>query len=163
MGIISILDKDLISQYSYAISYGKITEELLYYKQIYRYTELLESPSNFRLPNLEKYKDITDLSNFHQLGKIVLQKNFETSFRNVVKFNNSLSHPKDPQHLYPIAVRYISSDGVYYIERPPFQIEVDSNCIFPAFFLTHMMMVEYVWDLLLLEFLLILILLRTLN
>jgi hypothetical protein len=127
MGMISILDKDFITQYSYAISYGKITEELLYYKQIYQYTELMNSANNFRLPNLEKYKDITDLSNFHQLGKIVLQKNFETSFRNVVKFNNSLSHPKDPQHLYPIAVRYISSDGVYYIERPPFQVEVDSN------------------------------------
>jgi hypothetical protein len=28
-------------------------------------------------------------------------------------------------HLYPIAVRYVSNDGTYVIERPPFQIEVD--------------------------------------
>jgi hypothetical protein len=127
MGMISILDKDFITQYSYAISYGKITEELLYYKQVYRRRELLDSGTTSYLPNLQKYRDITDLSNFDQLGKIVLHKNFETSFSNVVKFNNFLSRPKDPQHLYPIAVRYISSDGIYYIERPPFQVEVDSN------------------------------------
>lgn len=36
-----------------------------------------------------------------------------------------LSKPNYKNHLYPIAVRYISKDNHFVIERPPFQLEVD--------------------------------------
>lgn len=39
------------------------------------------------------------------------------------RFASSVSSYKD--HLYPIAVRYVSKDNQFVIERPPFQLEVD--------------------------------------
>lgn len=33
--------------------------------------------------------------------------------------------PSIPTELYPIATRYIDSSGNYYIERPPFQVDID--------------------------------------
>jgi len=132
MNIINILDKDFFTQYSYSIQNCKITSELNYYKEVLSDSSLNQNliQNNFQnkyLPNIENYKDITDLSKIPQLGKIILQKNFQTPFTSLIELNNSINSPRDPENIFPIAVRYISSNGTYFIERPPFQTEVDFN------------------------------------
>lgn len=46
-------------------------------------------------------------------------------FTDLYNFRNRLVNPTLPETPYPVAVRYIDEDGYYYIERPPFEMNVD--------------------------------------
>lgn len=50
---------------------------------------------------------------------------YETSTKDVLNFSRKASRPKSPSEIFPIAVRYISKDGTYFIERPPSEISID--------------------------------------
>ena len=50
---------------------------------------------------------------------------YEVDTQHVLKFSKEASFSKSPTEIFPIAVRYISKDGTYFIERPPSQINID--------------------------------------
>lgn len=62
---------------------------------------------------------------FPELYTLNVTKNFQTSFQSYLDYKSSLQDPFFLQSPNPIAVRYVSSNGTHYIERPPMQISVD--------------------------------------
>ena len=58
---------------------------------------------------------------------------FHVNFTSLYSYSNTLIDsaykqslsPTIPTQLYPIATRYIDSSGNYFIERPPFQVDID--------------------------------------
>lgn len=135
MSRIKVLTSDSYTDYSYQVIPTKFWYELnIYNSSILRHRSSEDSdpitlPQHLEshLPNFSKYSDITSLKNFPQLCKIVLTESFSTSFSSLSSLHTKINSSRDPEDTYPIAVRYISSSGGYYIERPPFQIEVNFN------------------------------------
>lgn len=66
------------------------------------------------------YKD-----NFPVSYSLIITKNFQTSLQSFFDYKSTLDNPFELSLPNPIAVRYVSLDGTHFIERPPFQIEVD--------------------------------------
>ena len=59
------------------------------------------------------------------LHKITVKKILNIPTSNFYKLKNRLSLDSLKNHVLPMAVRYISNENVYVVERPPFQLEVD--------------------------------------
>jgi len=57
--------------------------------------------------------------------KLTIKKVFTIPTSNFYQLKNKLSLDSFKNHILPMAVRYITKDNVYVIERPPFQLEVD--------------------------------------
>lgn len=66
-----------------------------------------------------------DTENKTFLLEVNITSNFHASTRDLVTIKNQITSPKLAEDIYPIAVRYIDKNNNYYIERPPFQAEVD--------------------------------------
>lgn len=71
---------------------------------------------------LSGYEEITTTPYFCSM---LLQQNAHISTDKVYQVLNEKSLEKYNSFFYPMAVRYISSQGTYVVERPPFQLEVD--------------------------------------
>lgn len=57
--------------------------------------------------------------------KITIKKILSIPTNEFYKIKNNLSVDNFKNHVLPMAVRYITKDNLYVIERPPFQLEVD--------------------------------------
>lgn len=56
--------------------------------------------------------------------RIDVRTSFSTSTRDFFAANQKINSPEKINNIYPIAVRYISKSGVYFIERPPFKMNI---------------------------------------
>ena len=57
--------------------------------------------------------------------QVIVKKVLTIPTHNFYTLKNSLSKDSFKAHILPMAVRYVTKDNVYVIERPPFQLEVD--------------------------------------
>lgn len=135
MPTIKVLTSNSYTDYSYQINNTKIFNELCIYRnhlldnRSSDNVDSIEVPTYLQshLPNFSRYSDITSLNNFPVLSKLLLTQSFNTSFSSLSSLYVKTNTFREPKDLYPIAVRYIDSSGGHYIERPPFQIEVNFN------------------------------------
>lgn len=69
--------------------------------------------------------------NILQSRFVPIELNFEFSYHKSFSFNAFLNEnansikPQLNENPFPIAIRYVDKNGFYYVERPPFQTEVD--------------------------------------
>jgi hypothetical protein len=96
------IEKDFISNYSLELSSAAINYNS--YRQYFR------DLTGYPLPTYFKY-------NLKEVSRIPAPDFYSV--------RQSLINSSVDTNLYPIAVRYVSSDSKYLIERPPFQISVD--------------------------------------
>ena len=122
----TVIDKHLATEYS--IYFSNIDDKPDY--EASRALLNLESLSSDSYYSVEDYN--TYLSTFHHSTlppyfTVEFTCNYSLSISSLNShYFKTLSSVYSPiNQLYPIAVRYISSDGLYYIERPPFQVDVD--------------------------------------
>lgn len=91
------------------------------YNNLYSTSNILNS-----IPNIKNYAGYVYTANkMPALFTVTYDPSLKVASTDAHKLIHSSSLPALPEHLLPIAVRYIDSAGNYYIERPPFQIEVD--------------------------------------
>ena len=57
--------------------------------------------------------------------QVIVKKVLTIPTHNFYTLKNSLTKDSFKAHILPMAVRYVTKDNVYVIERPPFQLEVD--------------------------------------
>lgn len=148
MSTFAKIDSEDTTYFHFETSYHPITAELqkLYFSSSYYYNSYQSTASSY-MNYLEKgewdsYKDETIFQNSNQYSN--LYKDFLFSLDNFpllihATSANALSikteklmqdtsnrvFSEDHENIYPIAIRYITNNGWYFIERPPFQVNVD--------------------------------------
>ena len=102
--MINILNHD--GQYTELINlnFTKYSEEYCYVKDSYYHNTRNIIPSVFNL---------------------FIDNSYQVPTRYIDHERSIKSTTFNPNSLYPIAVRYVSNDNVYVIERPPFRLSVD--------------------------------------
>lgn len=123
-------DADSFSRYEYYFQKNSITSS---FRSCFSNTRLLFSPFSGNSSYEITYDDQENIQNFYSileqsfpdLYTLNVVKNFQTSFQSYLDYKSSLKDPLSLQSPNPIAVRYVSSNGTHYIERPPMQISVD--------------------------------------
>lgn len=68
---------------------------------------------------------VYNIKNVPLFYNLIIENVCEISSADFLKIQLEQSAIKPPSEFYPIAVRYINSDGVYFIERPPFQVTLN--------------------------------------
>jgi len=63
--------------------------------------------------------------NLPEIKSLNFQFTHTASTNNVLEYQQKIKTFFDNQELFPLAVRYISKNGFYHIERPPFKINLD--------------------------------------
>jgi len=84
---------------------------------------------NSQFPIISKYNNFnfSSQNNFPIIYDLNLTQTMSVPTKLLYSESNSKNNTIPSNPLYPIAVRYISSNGYYFIERPPFQLEIDLN------------------------------------
>lgn len=139
-----------------SFTYNSLSSEINYLTNSQRYyvndKEVKLVDRSLETNNWEEYDEVRKNSNSSFLNNIPNIKNYggygyvankmpfvyslayepvlQIKTSDTYKIIHSASLPSLPEHLLPIAVRYIDSSGNYYIERPPFQIEVDMRATY---------------------------------
>lgn len=98
------------------------------YFQMFSYYKRYQKDSSY-FNTYDLWKDVNLPSNPHDN----IPHLFDVNLNSVYKYSNQLLEdaynqavlPAIPAQLYPIATRYIDIYGNYYIERPPFQVDID--------------------------------------
>jgi hypothetical protein len=123
------IDNVNTKSYSVSTSYDPVFKEVAFVAK--RFPQLsFEEASLYHtyahgqhLANLE-FSQISDANLLPLLTVSIQEKlSFDTSAL-IAQANNNSTTPVISD-IYPIATRYIDTNGTYYIERPPFQTEVD--------------------------------------
>lgn len=94
----------------------------------------LELANGTLLPTYYNGEFIEKIKNHVLVNKFIpIQLEYKFTYQGSFSFNEfanvtyGFNRPKLNEVPYPIAVRYIDEHGCYYIERPPFQTEIDFN------------------------------------
>jgi hypothetical protein len=93
------------------------------YEDIMAYEYSYSIPSQYS--QLRSYAKRTIDYDLPYYGYFKTTKNYVASSREYYQLRNSFSTNSASENLYPIAVRHVTKDNIYVIERPPFQLEVD--------------------------------------
>jgi hypothetical protein len=93
------------------------------YEDIMAYEYSYSTPTQYS--QLRTYAKRTIDYNLPYYGYFKTTKNYVASSREYYQLRSSFSINSSSENLYPIAVRYVTKDNIYVIERPPFQLEVD--------------------------------------
>ena len=120
--------------YNVSTSLDSLFAEICFTKTIYPHSlpgdySLQEYSDRYGLKHGSHWGDfplsqITDANSLPLLSLLIQQKlSIDTSLL-IEEANNNLS-PTFSSNPYPIATRYIDTNGTYYIERPPFQANID--------------------------------------
>lgn len=83
-----------------------------------------KSPRSFS--SIRKYSGYNfDVEKIPVAFSLGYQKTIDIDTKSLNRLVINSTSTNSPENLYPIATRYIDTNGNYYIERPPFQLEVD--------------------------------------
>lgn len=84
------------------------------------------------IPTYYNSEFITKIRNNVLINKFIpIQLEYKFTYQSTYSFNEfvnvtqNFNKPKLSEIPYPIAVRYVDENGCYYVERPPFQTEID--------------------------------------
>jgi len=130
----------LIDQHSdlitgHRISYTKSNSSSIFEKNLrYLLNNIRNYPDQVSEENYAIFNSFYDSSLNKNLFpySIILgrDKSFSSSLSDFYQSFYTSKFTNTPTSLNPIAVRYIDSSGNYYIERPPFQVEIDFSVTF---------------------------------
>jgi len=99
---IMVINSDVIKNYQIDSS------NIFAYKEFYKYAKSIDENSPIPLLNEIEF---------------IHQSTFNTTA--FYSFKNKKNIDKFNEHVYPMAVRYVSKNNTYVIERPPFQLDID--------------------------------------
>lgn len=123
------IDDSKTSIYSLDLSNNKYYSQMVsFYKKYQPFHEKNKDQIEL-FPDYDIWKDVQFPDQSFKNIPHLFHINFTTlySYSNTLldqAYQNSIS-PIIPDELYPIATRYIDQSGNYFIERPPFQLDVD--------------------------------------
>ena len=123
------IDNVNAKSYNVAASYDPLFNEIIFVAKKYSHLSFEDGALNYSFKYRDhwadlQFPDICDANSLPLLTVSIQEKlSFGTSAL-IAQANNNSAVPTILD-TYPIATRYIDINGTYYIERPPFQTEVD--------------------------------------